>query len=208
MQRKFLNDLDHMISLCLMAFCLSNKRVIYITNMDDSYSLFFVAACFTLHEKDETNDGNRGAKDVKGKSVGCNIVLPFEQKFNNYMDRWVEIDYFFVRKVLLSKYSYVFIVMPGGYGTLDEFFESLTLIQTLKIKKFPVVLMGKDYHLDLMKHLDNMEKTNTISTDDKKLFLFTDSIEEAVQHIKINAIQKFNLRTKKVYKPIKLLGEG
>ncbi len=79
---------------------------------------------------------NRGAKDVGGKSIGCNIVLPHEQNPNPYLDKWVDFDYFFVRKVLLSKYSYAFVVLPGGYGTLDEFFESLTLIQTGKFKNF------------------------------------------------------------------------
>lgn len=151
---------------------------------------------------------NRGAKDAKGKSVGCNIILSMEQQPNKYLDQWVEIKYFFVRKVLLSKYSYVFIVMPGGYGTLDEFFESITLIQTHKSKRFPVVVMGKKYHTQLMGHIDYMEKENTISPEDKKLFLFTDDVQEAIEHIKIHAIQKFNLKKKKVFKPVKILGEN
>jgi len=150
---------------------------------------------------------NRGAKEAKGKSVGCNIAVPWEHKHNQYLDRWVNMDYFFVRKVLLSKYSFAFIVMPGGYGTLDEFFESVTLIQTGKIKKFPVVIMGKEYHMQLIEHVNNMVKANTISSDDKKLFLFTDDIQEAIKHIQITAIQQFNLRKRKVFKPIKILGE-
>src|SRR5690606_15639477 len=84
---------------------------------------------------------NRGAKEAGGKSVGCNIVLPFEQSANPYLDKWVNIRYFFVRKVLLTKYSYGFVCMPGGFGTLDEFFEAITLRQTEKVKQFPVVLM-------------------------------------------------------------------
>jgi uncharacterized protein (TIGR00730 family) len=150
---------------------------------------------------------NKGARQAGGRSVGCNIALPTEQVPNAYLDRWVEIDYFFIRKVLLSKYSYAFVVMPGGYGTLDEFFESLTLIQTHKSKKFPVVLMGKEYHRELMAHIEAMEKSETISPADRKLFLFTDDIEEALTHIKINAIEKFNLRRKKKYKPLRIFGE-
>src|ERR1051326_7094657 len=85
---------------------------------------------------------NRGAKDAGGRSVGCNILLPKEQKPHHFLDRWITLHYFFVRKTLLSKYSYAFVVLPGGYGTLDEFFEAITLIQTGKFKRFPVVLMG------------------------------------------------------------------
>lgn len=150
---------------------------------------------------------NRGAKEANGKSVGCNITLPMEQQHNNYLDKWVQMEYFFVRKVLLTKYSYAFIVMPGGYGTLDEFFESLTLIQTHKTKNFPIVVMGIEYHSELIKHIDNMEKSGTISPEDKKLFLFTDNVQEAIKHIEIKAIQKFDLKKRKVYKPIKILGE-
>src|SRR4030095_7052693 len=88
---------------------------------------------------------NRGAKDVGGRSVGCNITLPNEQKPNAFVDRWVEFRYFFVRKVMLVKYSYAFVALPGGFGTLDELFEAATLIQTKKIEDFPLVLMGTDY---------------------------------------------------------------
>src|SRR4029434_3819351 len=88
---------------------------------------------------------NRGAREAGGRSVGCNIELPFAQEPNAYLDRWVTTEYFWVRKVLLVKYSYAFIVMPGGFGTLDELTEALTLIQTRKILQFPIVLMGRDY---------------------------------------------------------------
>src|SRR6185503_8572994 len=88
---------------------------------------------------------NRGAKDVGGRSVGCNIRLSAEQKPNEYLDKWVNIRYFFVRKTLMIKYSYAFIVLPGGFGTMDEFFEALTLIQTKKITEFPVIIFCRDF---------------------------------------------------------------
>ena len=136
---------------------------------------------------------NRGAKEAGGISVGCNIVLPKEQKPNPYLDHWVSIKFFFVRKVLLTKYSFAFVVMPGGYGTLDEFFESITLIQTRKMKKFPVVLLGKEYHRQLYAHLTELVKAGTIAERDTELFLFTDSIEEAVKHVKDNTLERFRL---------------
>jgi uncharacterized protein (TIGR00730 family) len=98
---------------------------------------------------------NRGAKDVGGRSVGCNIELPFEQVSNAYLDRCVRLHYFFVRKALLVKYSYAFVVMPGGAGTLDELFEAVTLIQTGKISNFPVVIMGTDYWQHLIGFVEN-----------------------------------------------------
>lgn len=151
---------------------------------------------------------NRGAKDAGGKSVGCNIVLTMEQKPNPYLDKWVSIRYFFIRKVLLSKYSYAFIAMPGGYGTLDEFFEAITLIQTDKIKHFPVVLIGKEFHKNLSDHLLQLSKAGTISQTDLDLFLLTDSVEEAIEFIEKNAIIQFNLRKKTSFmKPFGWLGE-
>lgn len=126
---------------------------------------------------------NRGAKEAGGYSIGCNIELPHEQKPNEYLDKWVNIKYFFVRKVLLIKYSAAFIVMPGGYGTLDEFFESITLIQTRKIPHFPIVVFGKEFHQHLYSHIQNMIQNQTISPEDAQLFLFTDDINEAVQFI-------------------------
>jgi uncharacterized protein (TIGR00730 family) len=150
---------------------------------------------------------NRGAKEAGGHSIGCNIVLPLEQKPNKFLDSWVSIDYFFIRKVLLTKYSYAFVVMPGGYGTMDEFFEAITLIQTGKTLRFPVILMGKAYHEELFRHIENMIEEKTISPEDSQLFLFTDSIEEAIQHINKYAIQGFGLKKKKRMKPFGLLGE-
>ncbi|RYZ83862.1 MAG: TIGR00730 family Rossman fold protein [Proteobacteria bacterium] len=150
---------------------------------------------------------NRGAKDVGGRSIGCNIILPSEQSPNKYLDKWVDFDFFFVRKTLLSKYSYAFVVMPGGYGTLDEFFEALTLIQTGKFRKFPIVLMGKEYHQDLYRHLQRLADEKTVDPADLNLFLFTDSIEEAIGHITTYAIEGFGLKKRKKMKTKKFLGE-
>src|SRR6187549_2912119 len=119
---------------------------------------------------------NKGAREVGGRSVGCNIVLPHEQAPNAYLDKWVNIKYFFVRKTLLIKYSYAFVVMPGGFGTLDEYFEALTLIQTRKISVFPIIIFGKAFHKELMEHIENMKNNGTISVEDLELFLITDSI--------------------------------
>lgn len=151
---------------------------------------------------------NRGARDVGRMSVGCNIELPFEQSANPYMDVWVNIRYFFVRKVLLLKYSYGFIVMPGGAGTLDELFETITLIQTGKIKAFPVVIMGKKYWQKLVDLLEQMVEEKTISDTDLNLFLVTDSVQEAVAHIQNCTKNDFGLK-KKIFKqkPLGVLGE-
>lgn len=137
---------------------------------------------------------NRGAREVGGKSVGCNIVLPMEQDHNPYLDKWVNIKYFFVRKTLLIKYSYAFVVMPGGFGTLDEYFEALTLIQTKMISEFPIIIFDKTFHKEIMEHIELMLDKGTISPEDLKLCLFTDSVDEAVKHIQDHGIQKFGLR--------------
>ena len=150
---------------------------------------------------------NRGAKDVDGRSIGCNIILPFEQKPNPYLDAVVNFRYFFVRKVMLVKYSYAFVVMPGGFGTMDEMFEALTLIQTKKIQNFPIVLMGSEYWQPMIPLLEAMMAAKTISSEDMKLLLFTDSIEEAMAHIRKYAIEKFGLQRRTVIKPSRILGE-
>src|SRR5580765_3708283 len=106
---------------------------------------------------------NRGAKEAGGYSVGCNIVLPEEQKINAYLDRWVTFRHFYVRKVMMVKYSYAFIVMPGGLGTLDELFEALTLIQTKKILSFPVVVMEKAFWKPMTEMLEKMVGEKTIA---------------------------------------------
>lgn len=151
---------------------------------------------------------NRGAKDVGGRSVGCNIQLPQEQKHNPYLDKWVEIKHFFVRKVLLVKYSFAFVVMPGGFGTLDEYFEAITLIQTNKIGDFPVIIFCKDFHQKLIEHTHVMRKEGTISEADLGLFLVTDSIEEAVELIKEESIKRHGLKPEERLKPFKWLFES
>ncbi len=138
---------------------------------------------------------NKGAKSVGGKSVGCNIELPFEQKHNDFLDHWVKMKFFFNRKTLLIKYSYAFIVLPGGFGTMDEFFESMTLIQTGKLTHFPVIIYGTEYHKELMEFLDKMEIDKTISHIDRDLFLVTNDLNQIVMHI----VNNFNIR--KVLQP-------
>ena len=150
---------------------------------------------------------NRGAKEAGGRSVGCNIKLPKEQSPNRFLDRWITLDYFFVRKTLLSKYSYGFVVMPGGYGTLDEFFEAITLIQTGKFQRFPVVMIGIAFHQKLYAYLQDLVLAKTIDPSDLELFLFTDSLDAAVAHIEQYAIKGFGLKKRNPYKPSKWLGE-
>lgn len=150
---------------------------------------------------------NRGAKDVGGLSIGCNIVLPQEQNHNPYLDSFVTLDYFFVRKELLRKYSFAFVVMPGGFGTLDEFFEALTLVQTHKTEKFPIVIMGIDFHQNLLEHIQQMAKEQTINENDLQLILFTDSIKDAINHIQKYSIDAFNLKLKPAKRPLWILGE-
>jgi uncharacterized protein (TIGR00730 family) len=137
---------------------------------------------------------NRGAQEVGGRSVGCNIQLPIEQHPNNYLDKWVTIKYFFIRKTLLIKYSYAFVVMPGGFGTLDEFYEAITLIQTKKISSFPIVIFCKDFYSQILEHNKRMLKERTIAEEDLNLYLVTDSIPEAVSFIKEKSIVGFNLQ--------------
>jgi len=149
---------------------------------------------------------NRGAKEVGGRSVGCNIELPHEQSANPYLDRFVTLRYFFVRKTMLAKYSYAFVVMPGGFGTLDEMFEALTLIQTGKLKDFPVIMMGKEYWRDQVAMIEKMAATGTISKDDLQLLYVTDIADEAAAFIRDNAIKPFGLRPS-IRKPSAWLGE-
>jgi uncharacterized protein (TIGR00730 family) len=131
--------------------------------------------------------GNKGAKRAGGISVGLNIFLPFEQTSNPYIDqdKLITFDYFFVRKVMFIKYSQGFIVLPGGFGTLDELFEALTLIQTQKIGKFPIVLVGKKYWIGLFEWIKNtmLEEERNISPDDLNLFNIVDTSREAVTMI-------------------------
>ena len=137
---------------------------------------------------------NRGAKDVGGYSLGCNIELPKEQLPNPYLDRWVTFRHFFVRKLMLVKYSYAFIALPGGFGTLDEIFEVATLIQTRKVKEFPLVLMGEEFWHPLLDFLGRrLIAEGTIDAADYKRILVTDSVEEAVQSVTNIGMSQFGL---------------
>jgi uncharacterized protein (TIGR00730 family) len=151
--------------------------------------------------------GNQGAFEIGGRSIGVNIELPFEQHLNPFVQRSITMRYFFTRKVVLVKYSYAFIVMPGGAGTMDEMFETMTLIQTGKLKGFPIVLMGKDYWQPLMDFVYKMADEGMISPDDPELIFFTDDIEDAVAHLQRHAVRQFGLRRKRTPKAIKVLGE-
>jgi len=150
---------------------------------------------------------NQGAYEVGGRSVGVNIELPFEQHLNPYVHRSLTMRHFFTRKVVLVKYSYAFIVMPGGAGTLDEMFETMTLIQTGKLKGFPIILMGKDYWKPLMDFVYRMADEGMISHEDPELIFFTDDVEDAVAHLQRHAVRQFGLRRKPMPKAIRILGE-
>ena len=128
---------------------------------------------------------NRGAKERAGTSLGCNIVLPFEQQLNPYIDKQVEFEFFFTRKVILRKNSVAYVLMPGGFGTMDEIFEVLTLIQTGKLPARPVVCMGYDYWKHLGTFLrETMLKAGTISPEDIELAFVTDDVQQAIDYIK------------------------
>jgi uncharacterized protein (TIGR00730 family) len=127
---------------------------------------------------------NRGAREAGGVSLGCNIILPKEQHANPYLDRFIEMDHFFVRKVILVKYSRAFVVMPGGLGTLDEAFETLTLIQCKKLQHFPIVAMGSEFWDQMRTFVRGALVTEkTISPEDLDLLQVTDSPETAVRYI-------------------------
>ncbi|MEQ8152328.1 MAG: TIGR00730 family Rossman fold protein [Smithellaceae bacterium] len=129
--------------------------------------------------------GNKGATAGGGKSVGMNIRLPFEQKPNPYANIHVDYKYFFIRKVMFIKYAVAYIILPGGFGTMDELFEALTLIQTRRIKSFPVILMGSEYWQGLVNWLKTvMLAENKITPADFNLIQIIDDPEEVVQHIK------------------------
>jgi uncharacterized protein (TIGR00730 family) len=147
---------------------------------------------------------NRGAREAGGSSVGCNVKLPAEQRPNPYLDRSVTCEYFFVRKVLLFKYSYAFVALPGGLGTMDELFEALTLIQTRTIDRFPVVLIGRTYWAPLVQLLQQMVTQHTIDAADLNLLLVTDDLDAVIAHIEQNSVQRFGLRRPR---PTRWLGE-
>jgi hypothetical protein len=151
---------------------------------------------------------NRGAKEAGGRSIGCNIELPEEQKPNAYLDKWITFRHFYVRKVMLVKYSYAFIAMPGGFGTLDEIFETAVLIQTGKIKEFPLVIMGKDFWRPLLDFMrDRLIKEQTIDPIDTERIIVTDSPEEAVKAILYVTTGRFGLSYAPSLKRRWMLGE-
>lgn len=150
---------------------------------------------------------NRGAKDVQGRSLGCNIALPHEQKPNDYLDYCIDFQYFFVRKLMLVKYSYAFIVCPGGFGTLDELFEVATLIQTGKLQDFPVALMGVDYWRPLLELLQEMVAAKTIDRIDLDKIIMSDSPGEVVSGVTDMAMKRFGLTYGPKVKPRWWLGE-
>ncbi len=147
---------------------------------------------------------NKGAMEYGGCSVGCNITLPSEQRPNPYLDVWMEFKYFMVRKYMLAKYSYGFVAMPGGFGTLDELFGVLTLIQTKKMKDFPVVLVGLEFWQPLRELIEGrLVEAKTIDPSDTRTLHFTDSPAEAASFIQSIATKKFELKIH----PHKLFGE-
>ena len=148
---------------------------------------------------------NRGAKERGGGSIGCNIRLPKEQEPNPYLDRFVEFRYFFVRKLMLVKYSYAFVVFPGGFGTLDEIFETATLIQTQKIRDFPVIVIGTEFWEPLRSFVyDRLVGNGMVDADDAGLLRFTDSPEEAVACIAECMVRKFGFRWRERVPPRRL----
>lgn len=147
---------------------------------------------------------NRGAREAGGASLGCNILLPAEQAPNRYLDRYVTFKHFFVRKVLLIKYSYAFVILPGGFGTMDELFEVLTLVQTGKTQDFPVVVMGREYYTQLQGLLERMQSEGTIKPGDMRYLHFTDSVEELCAYI-ISTVPKFGVIPRPL--PSMILGE-
>jgi uncharacterized protein (TIGR00730 family) len=152
---------------------------------------------------------NRGAKTAGGRSVGCNIELPHEQRPNPYLDRMVEFRYFFVRKLMLLKYSYAFVALPGGFGTLDEIFETLVLIQTGKVERFPVILLGAEFWkplLDLIR--DRLLKAGTIDSFDVDRLTLLDSPSDAADFIRRVVIRDFGFTYGPAVKPRRVFGEG
>ncbi len=151
---------------------------------------------------------NRGAQEIGGYSVGCNIELPAEQRPNQYLDRWVTFRHFFVRKVMLVKYSYAFIALPGGFGTLDEIFETATLVQTGKIKEFPIVLVVRDFWEPLVEFLRTRPLAEgTIGPGDVERLTLTDSPAEAARAVAEIAQRRFGLTYGPRMRPRWYLGE-
>jgi len=152
---------------------------------------------------------NRGAAENNGRSIGCNIILPKEQKPNPYLDTMIEFRHFFVRKVMLIKYSLGFLVFPGGFGTMDEIFETATLIQTKKIDNFPIILIGKTFWEPLLDFVRSKFLTEeTISEEDLTLIILTDSLDEAMHILCEAAVKQFKTTWQGPQQPLHWLGEG
>ena len=151
---------------------------------------------------------NRGAKDVGGRSIGCNIILPHEQHTNPYLDHWIDFEHFFVRKLMLIKYSYAFVVLPGGFGTMDELFEVLTLIQTGKVEDFPVAIMGKEFYEPGLEMIRRMVDRKTIKVEDLDRLVVGDDPKDVVERISEVAMKRFGLGYGARAKPRWWLGEG
>jgi len=150
---------------------------------------------------------NRGARDAGGLSIGCNIELPMEQEPNAFLDKFVEFRYFFVRKVMLVKYSDAFVVMPGGFGTLDEVFETAVLMQTGKIEHFPIIIMGREFWAPMREFIDkSLIRVGTISPDDMGLIHLTDDPDEAVRIILEH--ERMRDKGRAVVRPAPVLGEA
>jgi len=151
---------------------------------------------------------NRGAKEAGGRSIGCNIELPREQRPNPYLDRWITFRHFFVRKVMLVKYSYAFIALPGGFGTLDEIFETATLIQTHKMQEFPLVLIGADFWQPLLDFFERrLVAEGTCERRDVERIVVTDSPRHAVGVVTEVALRQFGLTYAPVLRRRWFLGE-
>ena len=141
---------------------------------------------------------NRGAKDAGGVSVGCNIELPEEQAPNAYLDKWVTFEHFYVRKVMLVKYSYAFVALPGGFGTMDEVFETATLVQTGKIYDFPIVLVGSEYWRPLIEFIrGTMLAAGTIDDEDFRHIHVVDAADDVMEYLRTAAIERFGLTLKR-----------
>jgi hypothetical protein len=151
---------------------------------------------------------NRGAKEAGGRSVGCNILLPKEQKPNDYLDCWVDFEHFFVRKLMLIKYSYAFVVLPGGFGTLDELFEVLTLIQTGKLDDFPVALMGREFFRPGIDQMRLMLDKKTIDAGDLDRLLVSDDPGHVADWVTDAGMKRFGLTYGPRARPRWWLGES
>ena len=200
----------HFVGPCITIFGsarFSNEHVYYqITEELASQLGKFGFAIMTGGGPGIMEAANKGAKNAGALSLGCNIELPFEQYPNPYLDRMVNMKYFFVRKELLRKYSSGFVIMPGGLGTLDEFFEVITLIQNGKMTNFPVVVMGLEYHEQLMRYFELLIQEATVGAKDFQHILFTDDVAEAVEHIR-NYAEKRPGKNAPTDAPLWILGE-